>query len=170
MRCSRLTAVVVVVIASIMVLAASADVRAATRASCRTVDLVVWLDTQPNHTAGSTYYALKLTNLSAHACTLRGYPGISARALGGRELGSAASRNPAHPSRRVALAPGATATAVLQITDAHNFPPATCRPVTAARLRVYLPGATASRLVPFPFLACARPGPVYLHVEAVTSG
>ena len=36
-------------------------------------------------------------------------------------------------------------------------------------LRVYPPDATASKVVPFPFGACARVGPAYLNVEAVTS-
>jgi hypothetical protein len=35
-------------------------------------------------------------------------------------------------------------------------------------LRVYPPGETRSKVVPFPFRACARSGPVYLHVEALT--
>jgi hypothetical protein len=42
--------------------------------------------------------------------------------------------------------------------------------VLAAGLRVYPPGQTASELVPYPFEACARSGPVYLHVEAVQAG
>lgn len=148
--------------------AAPATAAAATStAMCPTSGLVVWLDTQANGAAGSSYYKLEFTNLSAHACTLRGYPGVSAVNLAGRQLGSPASRNNAHPARLVRLASGATATAVLQITDAHNFPGAACRPATAAGLRVYPPSETASRRVPFPFLACARSGPHYLHAEAV---
>src|SRR6516162_7596320 len=37
---------------------------------CSTSGLVVWLDTQGNGAAGSVYYHLKLTNLSARTCTL----------------------------------------------------------------------------------------------------
>jgi hypothetical protein len=139
-------------------------------ARCRTSGLVIWLNTQPNHAAGSTYYTLEFTNLTAHGCTLRGYPGVSAVALDGHQLGSAAARNTAHPSRLVTLASGATATAVLQITNARDFPPVKCHPTTAAGLRVYAPGATAAKMIPFPFLACTRPGSVSLHVEAVFSG
>jgi hypothetical protein len=135
--------------------------------ACATATLVVWLDTQPDHAAGSAYYRLELTNLSARACTLRGYPGVSAVTLAGRQLGSAAGRNPAHPVRTVTLAPGATASAVLQIADALNFPASACKPGTAAGLRVYPPGQRRARIVPFPFPACTRGGPVYLHVEAV---
>lgn len=100
--------------------------------SCASSGLVVWLDTQPGHAAGSTYYRLEFTNLSGRACTLRGYPGVSAVAMNRRRLGAAAARNPVHPSRPVTLRQGASATAVLQITDVHNLPQAACRPVTAA--------------------------------------
>jgi hypothetical protein len=135
-----------------MALAATAD-RAAHSATtapdsaprCATDGLVIWLDTQASRAAGSTYYKLELTNLSGHACTLLGYPGVSAVDLNGHQLGSAASRNSAHPARLVTLASGATAVAVLQIVDAHNFPGATCRPATAAGPRVYPPGQIVAK-------------------------
>jgi hypothetical protein len=142
--------------------------RAATSsaARCATSGLVVWLDTQGDGTAGSIYYKLEFTNLSGHACTLAGYPGVSAVDLGGRQLGSAGSRNTSHV-RTVRLANGATATAVLRITEAGNFPNSACHRVGAAGVRVYPPNETASKVVPFPFDACSRTGPVYLSVEAV---
>ena len=133
---------------------------------CSTSGLVVWLDTQGNGAAGSVYYHLKLTNLSVRTCTLFGYPGVSAVDLAGRQLGSAASRNAAHPPHLVTLARGATASAVLQIVQAGNFPASRCRPVTAAGLRVYPPNQTVAKVVPFPFSACSRRGPVYLIVQA----
>lgn len=135
--------------------------------SCTPRTLDVWLDTQPGRTAGSTYYKLEFTNLSSRACTLRGYPGVSAIAANGRRLGSPAARNDAHPSRTVTLAGGASAIALLQLTDAHNFEPSACRPVTAAGLRVYAPGATRAATVPFPFLACSNAGTVTLHAQSV---
>jgi hypothetical protein len=131
---------------------------------------VVWLDTEGNGAAGSVYYTLELTNLSRHACTLRGYPGVSAVSLGGGRLGSAASRDAATPSRRVVLKPGATATATLRIVQAGNFPARTCRMTTAAGLRVYPPNQRASKVVPFPFDACSRRGPIFLSVRAVAAG
>jgi hypothetical protein len=42
--------------------------------------------------------------------------------------------------------------------------------VTAAGLRVYPPNQTRARLVPFPFGACSRAGPIYLHVTAAKPG
>lgn len=139
----------------------------AARPGCAARALDVWLNTQGGAAAGTTYYRLEFTNLSAHACTLHGYPGVSAVAADGRQLGSPAGRNPAHASRTVRLAPGGSASAVLQISDAHNFPPAACRRVTAAGLRVYAPGTTVAKTVPFPFLTCAKNGAVTLHAQSV---
>lgn len=73
---------------------------------CATSELVVWLDTQGDGTLGSTHYKLELTNLSASTCALRGYPGVSATDLGGRQLGSAASRDSLHRPRLVTLSSG----------------------------------------------------------------
>jgi hypothetical protein len=133
--------------------------------ACATSSLVVWLNTgSGGAAAGSTYYKLELTNLSGHACALRGYPGVSAVDLRGRQLGRAAGRNPTRPARTITLAPGTSAAAVLQIADVYNYPPTTCRRTMAAGLRVYPPGQTRAKTVPFPFLACSRTGPTYLHI------
>jgi hypothetical protein len=122
---------------------------------------------------------LNFTNLSAHACTLHGYPGISGVTQAGIQLGSAAGRNPAHAPALVTLTSAKsangfqdgidhnTATVVLQITVADNFPTSACSPITAAGLRVYPPGQKESTVVPFPFVACANSASVYLHTEAV---
>jgi hypothetical protein len=144
---------------------------AATTAStprCATSGLVIWLETQGNGAAGSIFYNLDFTNLSGHACTLLGYPGVSAVNLGGHTLGSAASRDNFHAPVVVTLASGATARTVLRIVEAGNFPASICREVPAAGVRVYPPNQTASKVVPFPFSACSRSGPVYLSVRVVT--
>jgi hypothetical protein len=140
---------------------------AATVPRCSTSGLVVWLNTQGNGTAGSIYYTLELTNLSGRTCTLLGYPGVSAVTLGGAQLGSAAGRYNTGKVTAVTLGTGATATASLQIVEAGNFPPATCRMVTASGLRVYPPNQTVSKVIPFPFQSCSRSGPIYLRVQTV---
>jgi hypothetical protein len=66
------------------------------------------------------------------------------------------------------LASGATVTATLRVVQAGNFPNATCHLASAAGVRVYPPGQKAAKVVPFPFDACARSGPVYLSVGPVT--
>jgi len=124
-------------------------------AKCATVDLVVWLDTQPQGALGTEVYSLKFTNLSARACTLAGYPRVSAIRLGGGQIGRAASRYRL-PWHTVSLASGATATALLFVRDIGTFK-ASCRALTAAGLRVYPPGGRTSQIIPFPFAACSTP-------------
>jgi Protein of unknown function (DUF4232) len=143
---------------------------AAAARACRTSSLVVWLNTEGSGAAGSSFYNLEFTNLGAASCTLTGYPGVSGVTLVGGQLGSAASRNPQHNAVAVTLAPRASAHVVLRIVDALNYPRSACAPVTAAGLRVYPPGQTASKVVPYPFLACSRSGSNYLSVEAAQPG
>jgi hypothetical protein len=140
-------------------------VRTATSA-CATPGLDVWLNTQGDGTAGTTYYNLEFTNLSGSSCTLYGYPGVSGVTLAGTQLGSAASRNGTTP-HTVTLASGATASATLGIADVGAFPAAKCQMTTAAGLRVYPPGQTRSRVAPFPFYACAKSGELYLSIGPV---
>jgi hypothetical protein len=134
--------------------------------ACTTSGLDIWLNTQGNGAAGTIYYDLEFTNLSGGACTLFGYPGVSATDLAGTQLGSAAARIGATPAT-VTLANGATATALVGIVEAGVFPPAQCGPVTAAGLRVYPPGQTQSKRIPFPFAACSKTGPEYLKIMPV---
>jgi hypothetical protein len=134
--------------------------------ACATSGLDVWLDTQGNGAAGTIYYNLKFTNLSGSTCTLFGYPGVSGTNLSGTQLGSAATRIGATP-HTVTLANGATASALLGIVQGGIFPSSQCGPVTAAGLRVYPPGQTQSRRVPFPFAACSKTGPLYLKIMPV---
>ena len=136
--------------------------------ACATSELVVWLNTASGGAAaGSSYYKLEFTNLSGRACTLRGYPGVSAVDLRGRQLGRAAGRDPMTPLRTITLAPRASATAVLRIEDVLNYPAARCNRTNAAGLRVYPPNQTGAKTVPFPFLACSKAAPTYLFVARV---
>ncbi len=140
-------------------------------AGCPSSGLVVWLNTSGVGHAGGTSYSLSFTNLSGRACTLFGFPGVSAVNLNGRQLGSAASRTGPRP-HTVRIGRGATATVLLNITDARNFgnPKQPCDPITAAGLRVYPPNSFVSKVIPFPFTACSRSGPVFLQTEAVHKG
>jgi hypothetical protein len=134
--------------------------------ACTASGLDIWLNTQGSGAAGTIYYNLEFTNLSGSTCTLFGYPGVSGTNLTGTQLGSAAVRIGATP-QTVTLANGATATALVGIVEGGIFPPAQCGPVTAAGLRVYPPGQTQSKRVPFPFAACSKTGPQYLKVMPV---
>jgi hypothetical protein len=149
---------------------ASRHATAAAAGGCSSSSLVVWLNTEGSGAAGSSFFNLEFTNLGSSSCTLNGYPGVSGLSLGGSQLGSPASRNPQHKAVTVTLAPKATAHIVLRIVDALNYPKSACAPATAAALRVYPPGQTASKVVPYPFLACSKTGSNYLSVDAVQPG
>ena len=143
-------------VAALAATAAPPAPAAATPPACRTAGLVVWL-ANGSATAGTFYYDLNFTNLSGHACTLRGHPGVSAVNLSGGRVGQPAGwGNPGNaPLRTIRLANGATATAVLAVTDVYNYPAGVCHRVTAAGLRVIPPNQFTSKLVPYPIKACS---------------
>jgi uncharacterized protein DUF4232 len=144
---------------------------------CTTYKLVIYLDVPlGNSYAGGDYYYIQFTNLSGHACTLRGYPGVSAVSLSGQQIGSPARWGSPSPTT-VTLANGATAHANLQVADPADYgtpcaiglPARPGRPATfptAAGFRVYPPDQTASKVIPYPFAACARTGPVWMSAGA----
>jgi hypothetical protein len=149
---------------------------------CTTGDLVVWLDTMGNGAAGSSYYNLQFTNVSTHACSMSGFPGVSAVNVAGTQIGSAAGHNAEHPAALITLSsaeatggPGGfvspnTATVILAITDAGNYSNSACGRVVSSGLRVYPPDQTASKIIPYPFVTCAKHGPLILHVEPIQKG
>jgi len=143
-------------VATLAATAAPAAPAAASPPPCQTAGLVVWL-ANGSAAAGTFYYDLNFTNLSGHACTLRGHPGVSAVNLRGARVGTPAGwGNPGNATlRTIRLANGATATAVLAVTDVYNYPASVCRRVTAAGLRVIPPNQLTSKLVPYPIGACS---------------
>ena len=120
--------------------------------------------------AGTAYYALRLTNVSASSCSLFGYPGVSfVSGAAGQQIGSAAARNPLYPVTTVVLSPNGTANATVGIAAAANYPATRCHPTTAHALRVFPPGQTAAVYVTQSFAACSAAVPV-LTVTAVRAG
>ena len=110
------------------------------------------------------------SNISGRACTLFGFPGVSAVGLGDRQLGTPAARDHADPTRLVTLGRGATAHAFLLITEPAFFPPAACHPANAIGLKVFPPNTRTATVVSFSFRACARQGPVFLRVRTTVAG
>jgi hypothetical protein len=145
-------------------------VRPAAVPRCTTASLRVWLAVPGDGTAGPIYYALELSNVSKSACTIYGYPGVSAVGAGGKQLGSAARRNAVKPATLITLAKGATAHVQLGITDPGFFSPTACPRANAIGLRVYPPNDTASTIVDFPFAACGKAGPSFLSVSVAIPG
>lgn len=150
---------------------ATAQTAAATTGAgrCLQSQLRAWVGEPGDGAAGSTFYQLELSNVSGTACTLLGYPGVSALTAGSQD-GSAAERTTTNPPALVTLAPGATAHSVLQVDDTGVFDPGECAPVTADTLRVFAPGDFNALEFPFAISACSAAGPVYLHVTAVAAG
>jgi len=136
---------------------------------CARSQLTSWLGIPGNGTAGSTYYQLEISNISGRSCTLYGYPGVSA-IRGGHQTGSAAHRDPSHPSTLLTLVPGSTVHVILQIADVYNYPRSSCRPTRAFALRVYAPGDYSWMEFPFTFEACGKKGPAFLQVSASIGG
>jgi hypothetical protein len=109
------------------------------------------------------------TNISGAACTLSGYPQVSAYLAGAGQVGNAAVLDRSVRVRRVMLAPGATAHAAV----VESVPSRQCSPVSATGLRVVLPGQHVARYVRHPITACSAAGhqaPVFLRVRAVQPG
>jgi len=146
---------------------------------CPTSGLHAWLglgashaeETGPGgHTVASTYYTLEFTNVSRRACSLYGYPEVSAYSDGqvtGSRFGGAAIRDTSVRPQQVMLAPGATAHAVLQVTVTRSTQSAGCAQMTAEELRVTLPRQLRSAFVPAHILVCSGQGRVSLSVQAI---
>lgn len=99
---------------------------------------------------------LVLTNSSAVDCIVDGYPGVSLVKAGSIDpIGAPATRNPDAPSNGpITLAPGASASAVLQYTQADNYQ--NCQREQADAVRVYPPSATDYIEIAHPLTACSN--------------
>jgi len=140
--------------------------------ACTADDLGVWLAVaQLDGAAGSVYYPLQFTNLSRHACAMRGFAGVSAIDRNGHQLGSPAGWDHTRPVRTVVLAPGATAHSVLRYADVTVATAPGCHPVSSmVELRVYPPGQRQATYAALSMEACSHTGPVYLDVTPVQAG
>ena len=145
---------------------ASAAPAAAATPACTADSLGVWVAVdQGNGAAGTIYYPLEFTNLSGHACSLYGYPGVSAVSGAGKQLGSPAGWGSLSGAKRVILAPGATAHTILGYHDVAVSTSAGCDPVnTTFKLSVIPPGQRTSTDAAFDLEACSRPGVVYMSI------
>jgi len=150
----------------------TARTTAAAVPACAAVDLGVWVAvSQSDGAAGSIFYPLQFTNLSRHACAMRGFPGVSAIDRNGHQLGSPAGWDHTRPVRTVVLAAGATAHAVLRYGDVEVATAPGCHPVSSMfELRVYPPNQRQATFAAFSTEACSHTGPVYLDVTPLQAG
>ena len=125
---------------------------------CRSAQLNASLG-PPEGAAGSVYRVLIFTNTGSQACAMQGFPGVSYVAGdGGRQVGPAAERV-GDAGGSVRIAPGATASAQLQLVNVANYDAAVCRPTPVRGLRIYPPGETAALFVPVEATGCAGTPP-----------
>ncbi len=137
---------------------------------CSTAALRVTLASQEGAAAGHFYRTLDFTNISGTSCTLYGYPGVSfVGAIGGNQIGAAASRSPAS-KLLVVLAPGKKAHAVLDLLDVLNFPASKCAATDAHWIKVYPPNQFSATYVAWTAKVCSKPNTVYLSVAPVRHG
>jgi hypothetical protein len=134
-------------------------------AACSAANTQVWLgDGEGGGTAGRVYYPLEFSNVGHSACTLYGYPGVSAWRSGGAQVGGAAGRN-SGPHSTVTIPAGGTAHALLSIAD---WGAICSKAVNASGLKVYPPGQTKAKTIGFPLQVCATTS--VLAVEPIRSG
>jgi len=135
---------------------------------CATSGLQAWLGLGTAATAKGTYYTLEFTNVSDRACSLFGYPEVSAyrdtpKVRG--PIGSAAAHDTSVRPKPVMLAPGATAHAGLRVTVSAQS--AICVQVTAEELRIALPRQARPAFVPAHIPVCSQKGQVSLSVQPI---
>ena len=152
--------------------AASAAPAAAVPA-CATANLSVWVDpSQGSGAAGTIYYPLDFTNTGSRACTLYGYPGVSATNANTSQIGRAAGRNPLYKAKTVTIPAGGTAHAILSWVEIGNFTASGCKPTTASLIKVYPPNRKSAALGFFSLQACRSTKSLYtyLHVTTIQPG
>jgi hypothetical protein len=137
--------------------APAATAAAAGASACTSAGLKVSIGGGAGAGMSQNHVGLQFTNAGPTACTLYGYPGVSwVAGADGHQVGAGATRQ-ADPTgnteQTVTLAPGALASAPLDIVDAGVFPPAQCKPVPVRGLRIYPPGETAALFIPMPTTA-----------------
>jgi hypothetical protein len=150
----------------------TADTARVSVPACTAGDLGAWVAVdQGNGAAGSIYYPLQFTNLSRHACAMRGFPGVSAIDRNGHQLGSPAGWATRVAAHTVVLAPGATVHTILRYSDAAVTTAPGCHPVFSTfELRVYPPNQFSATHAAFGLEACSHAGPIYLSVEPILPG
>lgn len=112
---------------------------------------------------------LEFTNISNHTCRVRGYPGVSATTVTGKQLGDAAARQAVWPGAWVTIGAGETAHALFGY-GAAEVSTSGCKPKTASYLRVYPPNQFGARHAFFDLPSCSTPHHTYLFVTVIRPG
>lgn len=133
--------------------------------ACHSASMRVWTGSPGDGFAGGIAYELEISNIGHHACTLFGYPGVSALNGGGHQVGLAASHGGFRPL--VTIPARGTAHVVLTVEDPGAVCPAS-HPVHGSALRVFAPGQFNAETTRFSVEVC--PHRVSMRVDAVHAG
>lgn len=153
----------------------SASAAPAATPVCSSASLSVWVDaSQSDGGVGTFEYALEFTNISGKACTLSGYPGVSALNTENKQLGAAASRRTLYPAKTVTIPADGTAHADLFYSNGEVTTAPGCDRVTASYIKVYPPAPKAAKELAkegfFDLQVCSSAKDPYLGVTVVRSG
>jgi hypothetical protein len=86
------------------------------------------------------------------------------------QVGAAASRSTVAAPSVVTLAPGQTANALLRITQAMNYPTATCAPAATTYLQIYPPNQTTPIYLAYKSTGCTSNSVNLLTIGVVQAG
>jgi uncharacterized protein DUF4232 len=111
--------------------------------------------------------SLRFTNIGSTACTLHGFPTVTAVGANGVTLSQPAQHD-GTPGPAVTLAPKASAVAPMLITNADAYDRSACRPTPAKGLRIYPPAQSTALFLPEDLTVCAQPGPNLLRLQPIT--
>jgi hypothetical protein len=125
-----------------------------------------------DNAAGHVGLVIVFTNTTSHTCTMYGYPGVSVLSgPHGNQINDPAERSSGEGSPRpVTLAAHGRAHADLLLVNAENFPSGTCKPVTAAGVRIYPPDETQSLFVASAHQICSVNGIGLAQIYTVQTG
>ncbi|MFD7083133.1 DUF4232 domain-containing protein [Streptomyces sp. NPDC059918] len=132
------------------VAAAPAQAEARPPAPCHQGQVVVRAG-QPSPGAGQIAVPLRFSAATHTACSLYGYPGVSAVDAHGHQVGAPAQRTGQRPVN-VVVAPGLTVSATVVTADGTTGG-GRCRPQSTG-LRVYPPGLHRAQYVPVRLRVC----------------
>jgi hypothetical protein len=151
---------------AVAVAASSGPQARASTPRCNQSDTYVWFALSPNGTAGPVFYPLEFTNTGSSACSLTGFPGVSAISKTLHQIGPAASRVKV-AAHTVTINPGQTAHASLGVIDPGFI--TGCHKAAADGLKVYPPNEKSKQdVLSFSFEACKNKG--VLTIYPVTKG